>query len=124
MNIICCYIMKILYDQMPKKWFKIFTNIFLTFICYLVNQQQIANNIGQDLNIRNENIMGDMSPEHKLNFIKDLQNNDKQVLFCGDGFNDAPAIKAATIGISLGHTQNLTSQVADIVILPPRSIDR
>ncbi|KAJ6102301.1 hypothetical protein N7486_004728 [Penicillium sp. IBT 16267x] len=57
------------------------------------------------------------TPSQKLRIVREIQFREEIVGMTGDGVNDAPALKAADIGISLASGSDIAIEAADIVLL-------
>jgi Mg2+-importing ATPase len=58
-----------------------------------------------------------LAPAHKERIIRALQSQGHVVGFLGDGINDAPALKAADVGISVDSAVDIAKESSDIILL-------
>lgn len=63
------------------------------------------------------NIFAKLAPAQKEQIINSLQSKGHVVAFMGDGINDAPALKAADVGISVDSAVDIAKESSDIILL-------
>ena len=70
-----------------------------------------------DLALRECNVFARVAPEHKLRVVQRLEGHGEIVAVTGDGANDAPALRAAHIGIATGASgSDVAREAADMVL--------
>ena len=67
--------------------------------------------------VRHVDAYGRLAPDQKSRIIKALQARGEVVGFLGDGINDAPALRAADIGLSVDGATGVAQASADIILL-------
>ncbi|MFH1129828.1 MAG: cation-translocating P-type ATPase [Pseudomonadota bacterium] len=77
----------------------------------MLNQEELENLV------ENLKIVARATPLHKLRIVEALKARNKICAMTGDGVNDAPAVKAASIGVAMGKAgTEVTKEAADLVL--------
>jgi Mg2+-importing ATPase len=101
--------------------------IITTYICKEVGMPVENLLLGSQIEAMNETELGEaasttsvfarLAPAHKERIIRALQSKGHVVGFLGDGINDAPALKAADVGISVDSAVDIAKESSDIILL-------
>ena len=67
--------------------------------------------------IKEKNIFARVTPLQKLQIVNSLKRQGEFVAVTGDGVNDAPALKAANIGVAMGSGTDIARETADMIIV-------
>jgi len=67
--------------------------------------------------VHSVNLFAEVEPQQKERLIRALRANGNVVGYLGDGINDAPALKAADVGISVDSAVDVAKEAADIVLM-------
>ena len=67
--------------------------------------------------VERANVFAKLTPAHKERLVRMLRANGHVVGFMGDGINDAPALRAADIGISVDTAVDIAKEAADLILL-------
>jgi P-type Mg2+ transporter len=81
-----------------------------------VQLEKITDNQLKEL-VKTTTVFARLSPLQKERVIHALHRNNHTVGFLGDGINDAPALKAADVGISVNNAVDIAKESADIILL-------
>jgi len=71
--------------------------------------------VGRDLGV--DEMVGELLPEHKAQWVRELREKGRKVAMVGDGINDAPALVEADVGIAMGSGTDVARESADIILI-------
>ncbi|KAK5143878.1 hypothetical protein LTR04_001741 [Oleoguttula sp. CCFEE 6159] len=81
------------------------------------DEEKAVHDVGAAVGIARDNVAARRSPAEKRLYVQELMDHGKEVLFCGDGTNDAIAIAQANVGVQMGTSSDVTGATADVVLL-------
>ena len=79
------------------------------------DKSEIVHDLASRLGI--DNFKSQLTPESKLAFIKQKQNEGDVVLMLGDGLNDAPALSLADVSIAPATATDISQSSADLILI-------
>ena len=78
------------------------------------DNKETAEKIAEDLKITE--VISNVLPSEKTEMIKKLKQENKNVMMCGDGINDSPALATADIGVSIKSGTDIAMDSADVIL--------
>ncbi|NWO01468.1 MAG: copper-translocating P-type ATPase [Idiomarinaceae bacterium] len=77
--------------------------------------ESTAKRIAKELGI--DEVVANVKPDGKVDAVKRLKKQWGQVIFVGDGINDAPALASADVGFAIGTGTDVAIESADVVLM-------
>ncbi len=78
------------------------------------DNKETANKIGKELGITK--VISNVLPAQKADMVKQLMTDGNNVMMCGDGINDSPALTNADIGVSVKSGTDIAMDSADVIL--------
>ncbi|MEI8344773.1 MAG: magnesium-translocating P-type ATPase, partial [Candidatus Omnitrophota bacterium] len=78
---------------------------------------EALSDLGLQEAVKETTVFARLSPIQKERVIRALHRNNHVVGYLGDGINDAPALKAADVGISVNNAVDIAKESADVILL-------
>ena len=71
--------------------------------------------VGRDLGV--DESVGELIPEQKAQWVREIRGKGRNVAMVGDGINDAPALVEANVGIAMGSGTDVARESADVILI-------
>ena len=79
------------------------------------DNKETAEKIGKELEI--DKIISNVSPKEKADIVKRLKSENRNVMMCGDGINDSPALANSNIGVSVKSGTDIAVDSSDVILI-------
>jgi Cd2+/Zn2+-exporting ATPase/Cu+-exporting ATPase len=77
--------------------------------------QAVTASVGHDLGV--DEAVGELLPEQKAKWVREIRERGRNVAMVGDGINDAPALVEANVGIAMGSGTDVARESADVILI-------
>jgi heavy metal translocating P-type ATPase len=77
--------------------------------------QSVTASVAQSLGV--DTASGELLPDQKAKYIRDLRAKKRKIAMVGDGINDAPALVEANVGVAMGSGTDVARESADVVLI-------
>ena len=81
------------------------------------DESEAAARVANECGIKSHNVFTGVMPDEKGEVVANLQREGEQVVFVGDGINDAVALTKANVGIGVGGGTSIAIESADVVLM-------
>jgi P-type Mg2+ transporter len=97
---------------------KISSDVGITIKGTLLGQEiELMDDLALQKKAEHITIFARLSPDHKRRVVEALKKSNHVVGFLGDGINDAPALRAADVGVSVDSAVDIAKESAGIILL-------
>jgi heavy metal translocating P-type ATPase len=77
--------------------------------------QRVTATVGRELGV--DQAVGELLPDQKARWVRELREKNRKVAMVGDGINDAPALVEANVGIAMGSGTDVARESADVILI-------
>jgi Cd2+/Zn2+-exporting ATPase/Cu+-exporting ATPase len=77
--------------------------------------QEVTTSVAQALGV--DEAVGELLPDQKAKWVRELRAKNRKVAMVGDGINDAPALVEANVGIAMGSGTDVARESADVILI-------
>ncbi len=77
--------------------------------------QSATTAVGHNLGV--DEAVGELLPEQKAKWTRELRGKNRKVAMVGDGINDAPALIEANVGVAMGSGTDVARESADVILI-------
>jgi len=81
------------------------------------DMKKVADSVAAELGIQPEHVYAEAFPERKVEVVKALQDQGKNVVFVGDGINDSAALAHAAVSVSFAGATDMARETAEVVLM-------